>query len=275
MNWFFFFLASLVNLLPDYSWKKLLNGKIGLCGHFNKKASGYIGSLMSLEIFSCCPQTSPSGVKSLGEPFAPLVGRVSTQFLQIKCHYWSHGRGEDSLFLRHDLSYSVARCDRLWLHTLYPQSASFIPRPLHYWSRIISRQRRGINARWWYLSARRKHGSMESKLAILYFTFGRVAFGFFFSPPVPSRKRQYKWAKVFFVCVWTRGLIMKKCQLEKSLWAAGKGHFDKSHIFTQGATRSTQRGPRSQIIQRQGQSIIKLRLTVVWRRRRRQANQSG
>lgn len=202
MNWFFFFLASLVNLLPDYSWKKLLNGKIGLCGHFNKKASGYIGSLMSLEIFSCCPQTSPSGVKSLGEPFAPLVGRVSTQFLQIKCHYWSHGRGEDSLFLRHDLSYSVARCDRLWLHTLYPQSASFIPRPLHYWSRIISRQRRGINARWWYLSARRKHGSMESKLAILYFTFGRVAFGFFFFSPRSFAQAAVQVGKSFFcVCV--------------------------------------------------------------------------
>lgn len=96
---------------------------------------------------------------------------------------------------------------------------------------------------------------------------------FFFLPSFLHTSGSTSGRKLFFV--WTRGLIMKKCQLEKSPWAAGKGHFDKSHIFTQGATGSTQCEPQSQIIQRQGQSIIKPRLTVVWRRRWRQANRSG
>lgn len=52
-------------------------------------------------------------------------GDKPTLFLWIMCQYWLNGGGAASVFVRYDLSYTVAWWHRLKLHTLYSRKAYF------------------------------------------------------------------------------------------------------------------------------------------------------
>lgn len=123
------------------------------------------------------------------------------------------------------------------------------PPPLRYWSRIILRQKkRNKRAVMIFICETQAQVDAEQARIIKFHLWLRLLWiHFYFLPSFrhesSSPSKQNFFLVLFFV--WTRVLIMKKCQLEKSPWAVAKGHFDKSHIFTQGSTSSTQCEPQS------------------------------